>query len=221
MSNGYIVAAEADIAAVREIADGLGLELIGAGAIADHAAVAAALAQAPTVGLALSAAAAADENFTALMRTLAGQLATAQLILITPEARTAFAYLPETWPAMSLEDARERALAHARERQAGEHQEAAAPAPEPLEEAAPSEPVPAGPPKEDEPARSMTTEGGAPRGLGRCRLFPQIGGRVDRWRGCGPRLRRGLRLRRSRWRKQRRLNPCRQGRPRRTSRRAP
>lgn len=164
MSNGYIVAAEADIAAVREIADGLGLELIGAGAIADHAAVAAALAQAPTVGLALSAAAAADENFTALMRTLAGQLATAQLILITPEARTAFAYLPETWPAMSLEDARERALAHARERQAGEHQEAAAPAPEPLEEAAPSEPVPAGPPKEDEPARSMTTEGGAPVG---------------------------------------------------------
>ena len=109
MSNGYIVAAEADIAAAREIADGFGLDLIGAGAIGDHAATGAALARAANVGLLLSAAAAEDAAYTALLRSLATQLQNAQLILVTPEARAAFAFLPDAWPTMSLEQARARA----------------------------------------------------------------------------------------------------------------
>ena len=83
MSVGYIVAAEADIGSAREIADGFDLELIGAGAIGDHAATAAALARAANVGLVLSPAAAADPSFSALLRALATQLGTAQLILAT------------------------------------------------------------------------------------------------------------------------------------------
>jgi hypothetical protein len=161
MSNGYIVAADADIAAVREIADGFDLELIGAGAIADHAAVAAALARAPSVGLVLSAAAAEDANFAALMRTLAAQLATAQLILITPEARAAFPELPPTWPAMSLEDARERARALASERQASAEQSA------PRGEPAPEEsPMPAGPPKDEAERGDTLAADGATRDAG-------------------------------------------------------
>ena len=111
MSNGYIVAAEADIADVREIADALGLDLIGAGDISDHAATGAALASAASVGLVLSTAAAQDASFTALVRSLATQLPTALLILVTPEARGAFD-LPAAWPTISIDEARARARAH-------------------------------------------------------------------------------------------------------------
>ena len=157
MSNGYIVAADADIAAVREIADGLDIELIAASAIADHAAVAAALAGAPRVALVLSAPAAEDANFVALLRTLAEQLASAQLILIAPEARAAFDYLPEAWPSIALEDA----LAHARESAEDEEQDARD---EPAPETAQEGPVAAGPPKEEkeEERTRAITQSGAP-----------------------------------------------------------
>jgi hypothetical protein len=145
MANGYIVAAEADIAVAREIADGFGLDLIAADAIGDNAATAAALAQAENVGLVLSLAAAEDANFAALMRSLASQLASAQLILITPEARAAFDYLPQSWPVMPLEEAQQRARALSQQRHPG------APAEEPtraapLPPAQQAQPQPAEPP---------------------------------------------------------------------------
>lgn len=129
MSVGYIVAAEADIGSAREIADGFDLELIGAGAIGDHAATAAALARAANVGLVLSPAAAADPNFSALLRALATQLGTAQLILATADARGLFPFLPATWPAMSLEQAQQRARALWQQRHPGQNYQAPAPAP--------------------------------------------------------------------------------------------
>lgn len=139
MSVGYIVAAEADLAAAREIADGFDLDLIGAGAIGDHEAIGAALARAANVGLVLSTAAAEEPSFVALLRTLATTLPTAQLILVTPEIRGAFAFLPEGWPAMSLDQAQQRARALWQQR----HPEPAPP-PEPQ--------TPPQAPPQDEPA---------------------------------------------------------------------
>jgi hypothetical protein len=136
MSVGYLVAATADVAAAREIGDGFDLDVIDAATVGDRDAVAAALAGAANVGLILSMAAAGDAAFTALARTIAGKLPRAQLIVVEPEARTAFAFLPEAWPAMSLDEARLRAADVARRR--GASTEAAAPpshAPEPQPEA--------------------------------------------------------------------------------------
>ncbi|MGH6952425.1 MAG: toll/interleukin-1 receptor domain-containing protein [Vitreimonas sp.] len=159
MSNGYIVAADADIAAAREIAEGLNLEVIDAGAVTDHAAVTAALARAPSVAVVLSAAAAENVNFAALLRTLAGELASAQLIAIAPEARAAFDYVPQAWPTMSLEEALERARRHAQEHEAGE--QPAAPRDEPAPETTQEAPVAAGTPEDTAPTRAIT-ESGAP-----------------------------------------------------------
>jgi hypothetical protein len=117
MANGYIVAAEADIAAARVIAEGFDLEVISAGAVGEAAV--ADLAGASNVGFVLSAAAAEDANFTALAQTLVGKLETAQLILVAPEARAAFPYLPQTWPSVSLEQARARSLAMREQRLPG------------------------------------------------------------------------------------------------------
>ena len=156
MSVGYIVAAEADIGSAREIADGFDLELIGAGAIGDHAATAAALARAANVGLVLSPAAAADPNFSALLRALATQLGTAQLILATGDARSLFPFLPATWPAMSLEQAQQRARALWQQRNPGQGYQAPAPAtPTPEPEPAPQPPVIA---EEERPAPPPVVE---------------------------------------------------------------
>src|SRR5262245_36493504 len=127
MANGYIVAAETDIAVARVIAEGFDLDVISAGAPSDDA-TAAIHARAGNVGFVLSAAAAEDANFTALAQSLASQLETAQLILVAPEARAAFPYLPPTWPSMSLEQARERARALCEQRHPG-----GAPADEPTQ----------------------------------------------------------------------------------------
>src|SRR5688572_26007070 len=108
MSNGYLVAAAADLGAAHEIADGFGLDVIDASSVHDQQTTSTALASAPNVGLLLSVEAAGDEAFVALLSDLATQRQHAQIILATDDARAAFPFLPEAWPAMSLEDARAR-----------------------------------------------------------------------------------------------------------------
>ena len=93
MSNGYLLAAESDIAAAHEIADGFGLDVISADTVGDQETIGAALTTAANVGLILSAAAAQDEAFVALLQALAQKLPRAQLILVEADARAAFALL--------------------------------------------------------------------------------------------------------------------------------
>lgn len=137
MSNGYLVATEADIPVARELAGGFGLDVIEAERIGDIEAVAATLAGAANVGLLISNAAAQDLPYVALLQTLAHRLRTAQLIIIDLDARAAFQFLPQGWPAMTLGDARARASELTRRRQTSEGGET--PRAHPL----PSEPPPA------------------------------------------------------------------------------
>ncbi len=116
MSNGYLVATGADVAAVGDIADGLDLDIIAAHDMTDTNAVGAALAGAANVGIVLSFAAARDGAYVSLLQVLAQHLRQAQLILVEPDALRAFAFLPALWPAMPLEDVRARALALAQAR---------------------------------------------------------------------------------------------------------
>jgi hypothetical protein len=120
MSVGFVLAAEADIPAAREIAAGFGLDLLSTASLDSPDAAVAALASAANVGIILSAAAAHDEDFVALMRRLATALQTAQLIATDADARAAFPFLPQAWPVMSLDDARARANALAARRQQAE-----------------------------------------------------------------------------------------------------
>jgi hypothetical protein len=161
MSNGYLLAAAADLGAAHEIADGFGLHVIDASAVHDAQTTSAALAAAPNVGLLLSVDASRDEAFVALLGGLATQLEQAQLILVTPEARAAFAFLPDAWPIMPLDEARLRASELLRRRQAeagaGEDETHAAPLPS----AAQAEPAPAeeGPAAEAEPPATQAEAG--------------------------------------------------------------
>ena len=109
MSNGYLLAAGPDLAAAHEISAGFGLDVIDARSVTDLQALGDALAAAPNVGLLISAAAAQDTRFMAIMRALAARLSTPQLILADRNAHAPFAFLPSQWPAMLLEDARARA----------------------------------------------------------------------------------------------------------------
>jgi hypothetical protein len=118
MSNGYLLAAAADLAAAHEIAEGFNLDVIDASSVGDQQATSAALAAAANVGLILSEDAARDETFVALLGGLAARLERAQLILVTPDARAAFGFLPTSWPAMSLDEARIRSSELLRRRQA-------------------------------------------------------------------------------------------------------
>lgn len=141
MSNGYLVAAVADLAAAHEIADGFGLDVIDASAVHDRQTTSAALAGAANVGFMLSDAAAQDEAFVALLQNLATQSMRVQLILVTPEARGAFGFLHDDWPAMSLDEARVRSNELLRRRQAEAGPDEGAQRAEPLPPA--SEPAPA------------------------------------------------------------------------------
>ena len=120
MSNGYLIAASGDISAAREIGEGFGLDVIDAGAVSDAEATANELANAANVGLLLSAAAANDASFVALVDAITRRVNRVQLILVEAEARDAFPSLPTMWPAMSLDDARARASALASQRQQSE-----------------------------------------------------------------------------------------------------
>jgi len=158
MSNGYLVAAAADLAAAHEIADGFGLDVIDASSVHDQQATSAALAGAANVGLILSEAAARDEAFLALLGGLATQLERAQLILVTPEARGAFTFLPPAWPAMSIEEARMRAGELLRQRQAETAPRDDVPRAEPLPRADDAAPAPAAPEPQQEDASPAQEE---------------------------------------------------------------
>lgn len=174
MSNGYLLAAGADVAAAREIADGFGLEVIDASAIEDQEAVVAALASAANVGVVLSNAAAADAGFVALVQRLSQSLLRAQLILVEDTASAAFG-APSLWPAMSLDEARARSSELVRRRQASEDA-APAPAEEPApqeqpatqeeppltQHAEPETPAPEPAPQNETPAPEDTLVGSAP-----------------------------------------------------------
>lgn len=163
MSNGYLAAAAADLEAAHEIADGFGLDVIGTETIGDPATAAAALSGAANLGLLLSAAAAHDAAFVSLLRAVAARSQGAQLILVEPEARAAFSFLPETWPAMSLDEARRRSSELRRRR------EAAANPPPPRDAPAHAAPLPPQAPAEEpaplqqpEPQPQIQTQEPAP-----------------------------------------------------------
>jgi hypothetical protein len=112
MSTGYIIAAEPDLEAARALAAGFGLDVLdwaGGDPLPE-------LAGAENIGIVLSAAAAADEAYVALLQQIAQALRFAQLIAATPDARAAFPFFPEAWPTMLLDEARARAEAAARSR---------------------------------------------------------------------------------------------------------
>lgn len=151
MSNGYLLAADADLSELGDIASGFGLEAVGAHSLGAHAATAAAMQGAANVGIVLSHAATRDAAFVALLHVLARSLRSAQLILAEPDARAAFGFLPEAWPSMALADARARAadlLRRRTETETGAEPPRAHPLP-PAEEEAP-------PPTEHE--RAITIE---------------------------------------------------------------
>ncbi|MEZ5957262.1 MAG: toll/interleukin-1 receptor domain-containing protein [Hyphomonadaceae bacterium] len=110
MSNGYLLAADADLPDLGDIASGFGLDAVGATSLGAPQAAAALMQGAANVGIVLSHAATRDAAFVALLHVLANELRSAQIILAEPDARAAFGFLPEAWPTMALADARERAI---------------------------------------------------------------------------------------------------------------
>ncbi|MBI3437531.1 MAG: TIR domain-containing protein [Proteobacteria bacterium] len=161
MSNGYLIAAGADIAAAHEISDGFGLEVIDAASLADPDTAASGFAAAANVGLLISSTAAADPHFVAILRVLAQSLQRAQLILVDADARAAFAFLPEDWPAMTLDEARARSAELVRRRDAtaeAETQTGQTPAPPAPEH----QPAPQAPQVETPPPRSASESEGSP-----------------------------------------------------------
>jgi len=159
MSNGFLLAAEADLPGVGDIASGFGLDAVGAGSFGSHQAAAAAMQSASNVGIVLSHAATRDASFVALLHVLANSLRSAQLILAEPSDRAAFAFLPEAWPSMALADARTRAndLLRRRSEAAGGGTPRAQPLP-PAEEPPP-------PPIREQPEAAAPPEPPAPEPL--------------------------------------------------------
>lgn len=166
MSNGYLVAAAADLSVAHEIADGFGLDVIDATSVHDQATTSAALAGAANVGLLLSTDAARDEAFVALLTSLVTQIQRAQLILVTGDARAAFPFLPEAWPTMPLEEARARSSELLRRRQAEAPRSDDTPRAEPLPPAgaAPVEPEPEQPAPQEKSASESAELDSAPSG---------------------------------------------------------
>lgn len=151
MSNGYLVAAAADLAAAHEIAEGFGLDVIDASAVHDLATTGAALAQAANVGFIVSDEAAQDAGFVALLQNLASHPKPVQLILVTPSARAALNFLPAEWPAMSLDEARARSSELLRRRQAEAPPDQSAARAEPLPPASEPEPPVQAQPEQEAP----------------------------------------------------------------------
>lgn len=141
MTNGYLLAADADLPGLGDIASGFGLEVVAATTLGAPQAAAATMQGAANVGIVLSHAATRDVSFVALLHVLAGSLHSAQIILAEPDARAAFGFLPEAWPTMALADARVRAadLLRRRSEAAGETPRAH-PLP-PTEEEPPAPPI--------------------------------------------------------------------------------
>ncbi|MEQ1819231.1 MAG: toll/interleukin-1 receptor domain-containing protein [Terricaulis sp.] len=130
MSNGYLLAAKADLPDLGEVAGGFDLQAVSTSAFATDEAAASAMQSAANVGIVLSHRATRDAAFVALLHVLARSLRTAQLILVEPDARAAFGFLPSAWPVMALDIALTRAadLLHRR----AEQQDGATPRAHPL-----------------------------------------------------------------------------------------
>ncbi len=109
MSNGYLLAAEADLPGLQDVAGGFGLDAVSAHTLGSLDATATAMQGAANVGIVLSQAATRDASFIALLHVLARSLRSAQLILAEPDARAGFGFLPDVWPTMALSDAVARA----------------------------------------------------------------------------------------------------------------
>ncbi|MFT3727746.1 MAG: TIR domain-containing protein [Terricaulis sp.] len=107
MSNGYLVAARADLATARELGEGFELDVLELAAVGDGAIPM--LTNAANVGILLSAAGTRDAGFFALVQKLSMQLPRAQLIIVDPQAPTMFGFFPPSWPAMPIEEALRRA----------------------------------------------------------------------------------------------------------------
>jgi len=134
MSNGYLIAVGADVAAAHEISDGFGLAVIDAASIGDPNTAASGLGAAANVGLLISSSSAEDAHYVAILRALVQGLERAQLIVVDSNARAALPFLPDAWPAMSLDDARVRSAELVRRRDE--------PPPTATEHAAPLPPTP-------------------------------------------------------------------------------
>jgi TIR domain-containing protein len=115
MSNGYLVAARADLAAARELGEGFELEVLELAAAGEGAIPT--LAAAANVGILLSVAGTRDGVFYALVQKLSLQLPRAQLILVDAEAQAMFGFFPQSWPSMALEEALRRAAELKRRRE--------------------------------------------------------------------------------------------------------
>lgn len=145
MSNGYLIAAAADLEAAHAIGEGFGLDVIDMRDVIDRDTTAAALAQAPNLGIVISAASAHDEAFAAMLHLLAQRLQNAQLISLEGDPRAVFAFLPPAWPTMSYEEAARRANI----RRGGEPPAREPDRAHPLPPPPPQEPPPAPPPVVD------------------------------------------------------------------------
>lgn len=109
MSNGYLLAAKADLPDLGDVASGFDLQAVSTSAFASDESAAAAMQSAANVGIVLSHGSTRDAGFVALLHVLARSLRSAQLILVEPDARAAFGFLPAAWPVMPLDTARARA----------------------------------------------------------------------------------------------------------------
>lgn len=157
MSNGYLLAAEADLGGVRDLAAGFGLEAISGNTLGGQAATVSALSDAANVGIVLSHAATRDAAFVSLLHAVATSLHGAQLILATPDARDAFGFLPASWPVMALDEARTRAAELVRRRAEHEASASEAPRAHPLPQAEQA-PAPEPPVAQAEPAPPVEEE---------------------------------------------------------------
>jgi hypothetical protein len=158
MSNGWLIAAAADASVGAELAAGFGLELIHPGPPDEREALLAPLVNAPNLGVLLTPEAAHDDAFVALIRMLTGRRPNAQLIVANQHVRSAFPFIPDTWPLLLLDEAKRRARL-ALERRGGaptqqqppqpQYQTPPPPPPEPVVE--PPMPAPEPPPIVAEP----------------------------------------------------------------------
>lgn len=154
MSNGFLLAAHADLPDLREIADGFGLDVVSPQTFSTDAAAAAAMQGAANVGIVLTHAATRDTIYVGLLQMLSRTLRSAQLILEDPSIRQSFAFLPDAWPVMPLGEARTRALDLLRRRAGADE---GTPRAHPLPPAEPSDP-----PEEEANAEAPPSEAPAP-----------------------------------------------------------
>ena len=168
MSNGFLVASAADIDAARDVAEGFGLDLLGASAIGDGSAAVEALIAAPNVGILISSEAANDAFFVSFLQVVAQRVLRAQLIVADDGASERFGFLPGMWPSMTLADALSRAQALRRQHQPQEEEPAHAHPLPPGEQA--TEPTPSdetdAAPEPNEPAHSEEPESFGEAGAG-------------------------------------------------------